>query len=61
MDERHEEDKKGKGGGDEEEHSCGMCDEHGHESGAGEITQNNNLHTLQQSAFTSHLRSEMWE
>lgn len=26
-------------------YSCGMCDEQGHESGAGETVRNNNLHT----------------
>lgn len=61
MDERHKADKKGKGEEEEEQHSCGMCYEQGHESGAGEIIQNNNLHTLHQPTFISHLSSEMWE
>lgn len=60
MDERHKADKKGKGE-EEEQHSCGMCYEQGHESSAGEIIQNNNLHILHQPTFISHLSSEMWE
>lgn len=39
-------------------HSLGMCDEQGHESGAGETTQNKALHTLHQSLFISYPNSE---
>ncbi len=39
-------------------YSCGMCDEQGHESGAGETMQNNNLHSLHHSPFITHPNSK---
>lgn len=51
--------RKGRRAGEEQGgYSCGMCDEQGHESGAGEAKQNNNFHTLHQSAIVSHPNSE---
>ncbi len=37
---------------------CGMCDEQGHESGAGETMQNNNLHTLT-APISPHFTTEL--
>ncbi len=39
---------------------CGMCDEQGHESGAGETMQNNNLHTLT-APISPHFTTELWK
>lgn len=49
--------RKGRRGEEEQGgYGCGMCDEQGHESGAGETMQNNNLHTLHQCLLVSHLK-----